>query len=282
MGKITSDYIRLKKIANNPPQPPSGEVYLFAKSNGKISLLDDTNTEVNMTGNANALNDLSDVTITAASEGEYLSYSGGAFVDTAFPTIPTLFSDFTDVDVSDGLDDDIVIYYSGAFASRVLKPSMYAYTTSSLSLSSSATNTLMPVNSASVTRVGNTGELEGTNYFARQNSDITDDGMYLLETWFEFSSASSGNVTITPVTVTGSTPTLPDGGSVTDPYITVTINSSFISRVYVQYAFHPPHADDQHTWMFDNGIAATVNYDYRSTFRKFGHNMSNTALFDVA
>jgi hypothetical protein len=279
MAQITSEYIRLKKLANNPPQPPSGEVYFFAKSNGKISQLDDTNTETNMTGAAAALNDLSDFNITSETEGDYLKYDTGEWVNDTFPLVPAGIGDLTDVDTTGDSNYDQFMYTT-SFKPKNQRACGYAYTTTAQSLSNNESNHLVLTNHANVT-TGGDSVMFGTNYFQflDDGGDLVHEGAHILESTFIFHSGFSGTATLTPVSIDGSTPTAPSGGALVDPYYIVTMDSFNDTYVHIYYVFFPPQTDAEFSWMIDNNINAGITYDYISTFRPFGHNTANTLRF---
>jgi hypothetical protein len=92
-----------------------GDVDITGLTDNSILIWSNTNQKWEIGTNAsvvNSINDIGDVTITTPVDTEYLTYSGGQWVNSTFPSIPSSLNDLSDVDIT-GIDDQHFLIWHG-------------------------------------------------------------------------------------------------------------------------------------------------------------------------
>lgn len=109
--------IRLDEVAA-PSTPPTGEVHLYAKSDGLLYWKDDAGTEYPMGAAALTLDDISDVNASAPTDGDVLTWDStpGEWKPVAPSGGSLALDDLTDVATSGAATDDVLTYNGSSWA----------------------------------------------------------------------------------------------------------------------------------------------------------------------
>lgn len=201
--KPSSKYISLPETST-PSTPSASNVKLFADTGKRINIINSSATVTDISGGAFESSDLTDVTVTTPSNGDYLVYSGGTWINQALPSIPTVVSDLSDVNTTGVIAGDVLVNIGGTFYAKRNQPAL-----SVIALGSGDIGYAVPDDGAgvSILRIGSfsgrrgAGDTElyedagaGSLFIPISDTEYDDHGLYIMKAWFrwEFAAVTAG------------------------------------------------------------------------------------------
>lgn len=122
---IYEDRIQLETQGVDPVASSPNSVILFSKLEGEVTRLKLTNESVSgstINTGVTQLNDLSDVNVSAPTNGQYLSRVSGQWVPTDAPFIPSNLNDFSDVNILSPTRNDMLVTHRNSSTLIARKP----------------------------------------------------------------------------------------------------------------------------------------------------------------
>lgn len=277
MAEINPLYTDFKEQQTSPATPASGTVIMYIKYNKHIYTKDSSGVERDITSSITALSSLTDVTITSPSNGQYLKYNNGTWINSNVPSNISAMDGLTDVDTS-----SVSSNYAYTIIGTTYRPkkNLSAALTSNLSVgqtivdSATTDDQMLLVDGSNCTTKGDSQLIATSQYFKYfDDGELVDFGPYVLCGFMKLTLASgSGNVNIRPYMTDGS------GGNVevadqtnTSPIATLTLTSGTDTYWSGFYAFKPDAGYPQYTFAVDNTAGDDVTVYYRMCWYKLGH-----------